>query len=136
LGGGGRAGNSWPRANTLIAALLSAAATLLGVPWLDALLSPRIATSGLDFATHAFITTSLLFALPTLLFASISPIAVRLFTTTTGHSGSTAGSIAAISTAGSIAGSVITAFVLIDWLASITRTVIFVALSHARLPWD
>jgi spermidine synthase len=125
---GGRAGDRWPRNITLVAAFLSAAAMLLAVPWLDAWASPRIAESGLHFAVHAFLATSVLFAIPTCLFASISPIAVRLFAPRTSESGSTAGSIAAISTIGSIFGSVFTAFFIIDWLASIVRTVIFVSL--------
>ncbi|HEX7151577.1 MAG TPA: fused MFS/spermidine synthase [Thermoanaerobaculia bacterium] len=126
---GGRAGDRWPRSTTLIAVLLNAAALLMVVPWLDALVSPVIAESNLDLATHAFAATALLFALPTILFASVSPIAVRLFATSTGRSGSTAGSISAVSTIGSIAGSVVTAFLLIDWLGSISRTVITVALA-------
>ena len=126
---GGRAGDRWPRSSTLIAALLNAAALLLAVPWLDALLSPRIAASDLELYTHAFLATALLFALPTILFATVSPIAVRLFATGTGTSGSTAGSISAVSTIGSIAGSVVTAFLLIDWLGSIARTVSMVALA-------
>jgi spermidine synthase len=125
---GGRAGDRWPRPGTLIAALLGAAALLLTVPWLDALLSPRIAASTLELSTHAFMATTLLFAAPTILFASVSPIAVRLFATSTGTSGSTAGSISAVSTIGSIAGSIATAFFLIDRLASIARTVLAVAM--------
>jgi spermidine synthase len=125
---GGRAGDRWPRPGTLVAVLLGAAAVLLTVPWLDALFSPRIAASRLDLSTHAFTATTLLFALPTVLFATVSPIAVRLFARDAGHSGSTAGSISAVSTVGSIAGSVITAFLLIDQLRSITRTVMVVAL--------
>lgn len=125
---GGRAGDRWPRPGTLIATLLTAAALLLLVPWLDALLSPRIAASSLELATHAFLATSILFAFPTMLFASVSPVAVRLFATGTGTSGSTAGSISAVSTVGSIAGSIVTAFLLIDWLGSIARTVLTVAL--------
>jgi spermidine synthase len=125
---GGRAGDRWPRPGTLVSVLLAAAAVLLIVPWLDALLSPRIARSNLELSTHAFAATTLLFALPTILFASVSPIAIRLFAAGTGRSGSTAGSISAVSTVGSIAGSVVTAFLLIDQLRSITRTVMVVAL--------
>ena len=125
---GGRVGDRWPRTVTLVAAFLSAAATLLLVPYLDALVSRRIALSGLNFAVHAFLAASVIFALPTFFFASVSPIAVRLFTSKTTESGSTMGSIAAISTIGSITGSVVTAFVIIDWLASIVRTVVFISL--------
>ena len=124
---GGRAADRWPRAMTLVTTLLAAAAALMLVPAIDAALSPRIAASSIALATHAFLATTILFAIPTFLLAATSPIAIRLFATTTGESGSTAGSISALSTAGSIAGSIVTAFLLIDWLASIARTVTFVA---------
>jgi predicted membrane-bound spermidine synthase len=124
---GGRVADRRPRPTTLVATLFIAAASLLLVPWIDASLSPRISASSLAMATHAFLATTVLFALPTVLLAATSPIAIRLFSTTTGQSGSTAGSISALSTAGSIAGSIVTAFFLIDWLESISRTVLFVA---------
>jgi spermidine synthase len=126
---GGRVGDRWPRATTLVGTLVAAATSLMFVPSVDALFSPRIAESSFALATHAFLATTILFAIPTFLLAATSPIAIRLFATTTGASGSTAGSISALSTAGSIVGSVVTAFLLIDWLASITRTVTFVALA-------
>ncbi len=126
---GGQAGDRWPRPSTLILALLVAASTLIAVPWLDAFVSPRVAGSGVQIGLHAFLVTTLLFALPTAFFASISPIAIRLFATSASESGATAGSISAISTAGSIAGSVVTGFFLLDWLESITRTVIFLSLT-------
>ena len=123
---GGRVADRRPRPATLVATLLLAALSLFIVPWLDAAVSPRIAASSLALATHAFLATSILFAVPTFLLAATSPIAIRLFATSTGASGSNAGSISALSTAGSIAGSLATAFFLIDWLASISRTVIVV----------
>lgn len=128
---GGRLADRRPRSSTLVWILAAAATTLLAVPVIDAWLSPRIAESGLALATHAFVATSVLFAIPTFLLAATSPIAVRLFTTSAGESGSTAGSISALSTAGSIAGSLGTAFFLIDWLASISRTVLFVSAGTA-----
>ena len=124
---GGRAADRWPRASTLVATLAAATVALLFVPQIDAMFSTRIAGSRLALSTHAFVAAAILFAVPTFLLAATSPIAVRLFTISTGQSGSTAGSISALSTAGSIFGSVVTAFLLIDWLASITRTVMFVA---------
>lgn len=126
---GGRLGDRWPRALTLVGTLVAAAASLLFVPAIDAALSARIAASSAALATHAFLATTILFAVPAFLLAATSPIAIRLFATTTGESGSTAGSISALSTAGSIAGSIVTAFLLIDWLASIARTVTFVAMA-------
>lgn len=128
---GGRIGDRWPRAFTLAATLFAASLSCFCVPWLDARLSPLISRSSFALATHAFFASSILFVIPTFLLAATSPIAVRLFATSTGESGSTAGSISAISTAGSIFGSLATAFFLIDWLASINRTVIFVGLGAA-----
>lgn len=128
---GGRAGDRWPHPSTLCATLFAAAVACFAVPWIDAWLSPRISASGLALPAHAFVATSILFAIPAFLLSATSPIAVRLFTRSTGESGSTAGSISAISTSGSIAGSLITAFFLIHWLESVSRTVIFVGLGAA-----
>jgi len=128
---GGRIGDRLPRPSTMVAVLMSAAATLIAVPWSDALLSPRIAASDINLSMHALVASALLFAVPTALFATVSPIAIRLFATGAAESGTTAGSISAISTAGSIAGSLLTAFFLLDWLASINRTVIAVSLAAA-----
>lgn len=126
---GGRAGDRWPRAYTLVTALIGAAALMLVVPWIDAAIAPLITTSSFAASTHAFLATTILFAIPASLLAATSPIAVRLFATSTTHSGSTAGGISALSTSGSIVGSIVTAFLLIDWLASISRTVTFVAVA-------
>lgn len=126
---GGRAGDRWPKLETLVILLLAATATMTFIPQLDSMLGPRITSSTIDYALHAFVATTLLFAIPTFLFAAVSPAAVRLFATTAGTSGSTAGSISAISTVGSIAGSIVTAFFLIDWLASVERTVIVIAIA-------
>ena len=130
---GGRIGDRWPRVTTLAASLLCSSAFLLAVPALESLLAPRIATSAAALSTHAFIVTTLLFAIPTALLAATSPIAVRLFERAT-QSGAVAGSISALSTIGSVLGTIGTAFFLLDWLQSIERTVIFlgyVALSLA-----
>jgi spermidine synthase len=120
---GGRAGDRWPRVWTLTLTLILAAATMLVVPILDRTLSSRIAESGLSLAAHAFVATTVLFAIPTVLLAAVTPMAVRLFATSTGHAGSVAGGMSALSTIGSIAGSVATAFFLIDYLGSINQTV-------------
>lgn len=130
---GGVAVNRRPRPSTLVYALLVSAAAMLLVPSIDAAISPRIAASGLALASHAFLATSVLFAIPTVLLAATSPIAIRLFATSRSASGANAGGISALSTAGSIVGSLATAFFLIDWLASMTRTVLFVSACAAAL---
>jgi spermidine synthase len=126
---GGRAGDRWPRSETLAGTLLLAALTLLAVPPLEQVIAASVARSSAPLATHAFILSTILFAVPTFLLAAISPIAVRLFATSTGHSGSVAGSVAALSTIGSVAGSVMTAFFLLDWIPSIDRLVLTLAIT-------
>lgn len=126
---GGRAGDRWPRAATLVTALLCAAASLFAIPWLDAIASMVIARSTLPIALHAFVATTVIFAIPAGFFAATSPIAIRLFMRSADESGSTAGSISALSTAGSIAGSIGTAFFLLEWLESINRTVMFIGVA-------
>ena len=120
---GGRIGDRWPRVETLAMALLAAAATLLSIPSLDGAVTPFVA-SGSNLSLHAFFATAILFSVPTFILATLSPIAVRLFARDTSHSGTVAGSIAALSTVGSVVGTVVTAFVLIDWIGSINLTVV------------
>ena len=74
--------------------------------------------------------TILLFAVPITFLGMISPFAVRLRTADVRESGNTAGSLYALSTVGSILGSVLPAFVLIPLLG--TRDS-FIALSLAVL---
>ncbi|MEK6375330.1 MAG: fused MFS/spermidine synthase [Acidobacteriota bacterium] len=126
---GGRLGDRWPSRRTLAALLLSAAAMMVAVPWLDHIVSPRIAESAASASLHALIATASLFFIPTLFLSAVTPVAVRLFASETAHSGSTAGSISALSTIGSIAGTIASAFVLLDWLKSIDRTVLVLAVT-------
>lgn len=127
--GGGRIGDRWPSGRTLATALLGASLATAIVPWLDRIVSLRISESGTAISFHALIASLSLFFVPTLLLSAVSPIAIRLVATRTAHSGSTAGSISALSTIGSIAGTIATAFVLLDWLQSINRTVLVVAVT-------
>ena len=120
---GGRIGDRWPRAQSLCLVLMAAGLTILLVPQLDAMLTDRIAGTSWT-SMHAFAATTVLFAVPTFLLSAVSPIAVRLFAVSTTHSGSVAGSISALSTIGSVGGSVLTAFVLVDALGSMNLTVL------------
>src|SRR6185436_9461991 len=60
---GGRAGDRWPRPTTIVAALLGASASLFWIPWLDVLMSPRIASSDINIGMHALLATCVLFAI-------------------------------------------------------------------------
>jgi spermidine synthase len=127
--GGGRLGDRWPSRRTLAALLLAAAAMMVAVPWLDRIVSPRIAESAAVASLHALIATASLFFIPTLFLSAVTPVAVRLFASEAARSGSTAGSISALSTIGSIFGTIASAFVLLDWLKSIDRTVLVLAVT-------
>jgi spermidine synthase len=124
---GGRIADQRPRRSTLGWALVLAVPPMIAVIEFDATLTDSIARSSIAPSLHAFIATTLLFAVPTTLLASISPIAVRLLTHGATHSGRVAGAVSAMSTAGSIAGTVLTAFVLIDLFGSIRVTVLYLA---------
>ena len=125
--GGGRIADRYPRLRTLLVTLVIAGVTTAFVPTLDDLLSDRVFASSLPLSLHSALVTIGLFFIPTLFLASVSPIAIRLLATRVERSGTTAGSISAISTFGSIVGSVSTAFFLIDLFESVHRTVYVLA---------
>lgn len=126
---GGMIADRWPRLRVLTAVFLASGAAMLAVPFIDRTLSHRIGSSALPLTVHAFFATVILFALPVFFLAGTSPIAMRLLSTDVAETGKVAGGISALSTFGSILGSVATAFVLLDWLQSINRTVVFLAIN-------
>jgi spermidine synthase len=71
--------------------------------------------AGIDFGTrlNPLIGSSLLFLFPGIFLGTISPYAIRLAATTLSAVGSTAGTLYAVSTCGSIFGTLLTAFYLI-----------------------
>ena len=91
-----------------IGALLVLLVPLIDGPVLDAVVrwdpGPRL---------NPLIAAILLFGLPSIVFASVSPIGVRLVARSVATVGRTSGRLFAISTAGSIAGTFATAFILI-----------------------
>jgi predicted membrane-bound spermidine synthase len=125
---GGRLVDRWPRVRTLVGSLGFAAAAIAVIPLLDALIAQRVFDSSIPIGLHSSVVTVVLFFLPTVALAAVSPIAIRLLATGVGQSGRTAGTISAISTFGSIVGSVGTAFVLIDLIQSVDRTVWLLAI--------
>lgn len=125
---GGRMGDRRPSTSTLVGTLWIAAMTVAVVPALDLLLSERIFASSLPLGIHSAVVSVALFVAPSITLAAVTPVAIRLLARSVDQSGTTAGSLSAQSTFGSIVGSVATAFVLIDYFESVTATVIAVAL--------
>lgn len=120
---GGRIADRAPRLRTFLVAIAAASGTMAIVPWLDEALSERVFSSGIPFSLHAAVVTVVLFFVPTMLLASASPIAIRLILRGVERGGTAAGSMSALSTVGSILGSVGAAFVLVDYFESVHRTI-------------
>jgi spermidine synthase len=122
---GGRMGDRHPTIYAIAVVMLAAGGATLLIPLIDRQLSRSLVAGALPLSLHAFVATVTLFAIPVCLLAAMTPIAVRLLSRDVAQSGSVAGGISALSTVGSVAGSILTAFFLLDWLQSIDATVRF-----------
>ncbi len=110
---GGRAADRWPRAGVLAGALGMAGLLILALPVVSPPVLEVFVTWDLGPRTSPLLASIALFALPSVLLGTTSPFAVKLAATDLATVGNTAGLLYAISTAGSIAGTLLTAFVLI-----------------------
>ena len=77
----------------------------------------------LPLVARMVLATGILFFAPSALLGMVSPLVVKLTLANLGHAGHVVGRIYAWSTLGSIAGTLLTGFVLIPWVG--TRAVIF-----------
>ncbi|HVR42050.1 MAG TPA: fused MFS/spermidine synthase [Thermoanaerobaculia bacterium] len=121
---GGRVADRIPRLETFAAVLALAGLAVVPVPVLDVLVADGVYGSGLPLPMHSFLVSVILFTIPTILLASVSPIAIRLLARSTAETGSVAGTTSSISTAGSITGSLLAAFVLIDWFHGVGNSIL------------
>ncbi|HEX3148086.1 MAG TPA: fused MFS/spermidine synthase, partial [Gemmataceae bacterium] len=83
--------------------------------------------TGYDLVSNVFAWTFMLFFVPMLCLGMISPQVIRLSIPDTGHTGRTAGTIYAWSTAGAIVGTFVTGYFLIG-LLGMSRVLFFLAL--------
>ncbi len=113
---GGRVGDRRPLPSTLAAVLLLGGLWTLLIPFVEGPIANAVFDSPLPFAVHAATVTTALFALPAFLCASVTPIGTRLRMRTVDRSGSVAGSVSAVSTVGSIVGTVAAGYVLVSYL--------------------
>lgn len=112
---GGRAADRFGSMRTLGLAVAAAGALTIPIPPLASVVVP--AADGLGPRLGPLAAAALVFFAPALLLATVSPIAVRLAARSgVERIGSTAGSLYALSTAGSILGTLATAFWLIPVL--------------------
>jgi spermidine synthase len=129
---GGALADRYPRPELLVAAIGLGAGGVLAVPFLD---GPVLeAVVGWDPGPRAdpLLASVLLFGAPSLVLASVTPIAVKLRALDLARVGRTAGRLFSISTIGSIAGTFATAFWLVpdlgtDQVLGVGAAVLFVA---------
>lgn len=120
---GGKIGDRWPHPQTLALAMGASGIFIVLVPALNDAVSGRVFESSFPEKYHALIAASVIFSGSALLLATVSPIAIRLGTRAVEDTGKVAGTVAALSTIGSIAGTVLTGFYLIDLFGSYRRLV-------------
>jgi spermidine synthase len=110
---GGALGDRVPDPRLLIAAMALGALLVLAVPFADGPVLRAVVSWDPGPRLNPLLAATLLFGPPSIVFASVTPIAVRLSARSVASVGRTSGRLFAISTAGSIAGTFATAFLLI-----------------------
>jgi spermidine synthase len=114
----GTIADRYPRAELLVGAIVLGAAGVLAIPFLDQTVLEAV--TGWDPGPRAnpLLASVLLFGPPSVVLASVTPIAVRLLAPDRAHIGRTAGRLFSVSTVGSIVGTFATAFWLIPELGT------------------
>jgi len=127
---GGRRSDNDPSPGALSTIILLAAIWVAGVAFLNEIVLVAVSSSIADIRVGALVATAALFGVPSVLLGMVLPYAVRLKLTALRDSGATVGSLSAVSTMGSIAGTFLTGFVLIAYLSNIAA---LLAISGALL---
>jgi len=116
---GGRLADRWPTMRALAVIVAAAGLSTLVIP----LITPAVCTlfssdslGGSLGRLRPLPAAVILYLVPTMLFAMVSPFAVRLATERVGKVGGVAGRLYALSTLGNVAGVLLTTFVLIATL--------------------
>jgi len=115
---GGKLADSHPTKNRLGTLLLIASFFLSFIPLLNKFFLPLLFKSFLDYRFLAGVSTFLLFGVPSILLGMVSPYVLKLSLTSTTRSGTTAGTLYALATVGSIVGTFLAGYVLIAWIGS------------------
>jgi spermidine synthase len=110
---GGALGDRLPDPRLLVSVMALGALLVLAIPLVDDRVLGAVVRLNLGPRLNPLLAAVALFGLPSIVFASVSPIAVRLSARSVASVGRTSGRLFAISTAGSIVGTFATAFVLI-----------------------
>ncbi len=111
---GGRAATRWPAWGPFLALVFVAGACIYPIPHVAGQVLGRIAIRDFGPRADPLIGSAALFFLPSVLLGTVSPYAVRLRTRSVEGVGNVAGMLYALSTLGSIVGTLLAAFVLIS----------------------
>ncbi len=120
---GGTMADRWPRATVLATLLTLAGATILALPVVARPVLAAFDAWNLGPRLNPLLASVTLFAIPSVLMGTTSPFAIKLVAKDLATVGTSAGVLYALSTAGSIAGTVGTAFFLVPTLG--VRTILY-----------
>jgi spermidine synthase len=113
---GGIVADRWPRLSVLGVLIAIPGIMIALLPFVYPPLNRAIAGSDLGTRLSPLVSSLVLFLVPSVFLGTVSPFAVRLQARAVTSVGTTAGGLYAVSTAGSIAGTLVTAFYLITVL--------------------
>ena len=119
---GGRVADKHPSLRLLGSIIAVAGITMLVLRYISPAVCNAVYETHLGPKWGTLITCLILFFIPSVLLGVVSPFSVRLATLTVANVGKTAGMLYALSTVGSIVGTLVTSFVLIDMMG--TNTVV------------
>jgi spermidine synthase len=118
--GGGRIATRWPTAGPFLILVLAGGMAIVPIPRVASFILAAITQHDYGPRANALLGCTALFFLPCVLLGAISPYAVRLKTETVEGVGKVAGTLYALSTLGSIVGTLVAAFFLIPALGVTT----------------
>jgi len=111
---GGRVADWRPSPGLLALIVLAAGATSAIIPLISDPICARIVERRFGYRLDPLLASASLFFLPTLFLGAVTPFVIRILLSSVERSGLTSGGIYALSTAGSILGTFVTAFYLIQ----------------------
>jgi spermidine synthase len=115
---GGRLADRYPRIGFVAGLLFACGAVILCTPLYSEPLCLALLDAVEDVRVGALVASLAMAFLPALLFAAVSPVAVRLALVDVAHSGSIVGAMSGLNTVGSILGTIGTSFFLVPVIGS------------------
>jgi spermidine synthase len=127
---GGRWADRYPTERLLCWLLLASAASALLVLGLNHLFAGALALRGLNWPLRILLTVSFIFFLPAMVLGTVTPVTVKMALERSREVGASIGSVYAWGTVGSIAGTMATGFILVQFIGA-SRLVQYTAVGLA-----